>query len=173
MFIRIRCCCSALILAFSASLVAFNATASEPEIKVMSLSPAPLPVPALAHRLLPMESELLPGDAAPIYLRLAAGVTADTMASLELMPKPWLDVPIDQFPVNDARAFLGSWRPSCAVDITGRTEIHVLGSTRFLKSASISRTWCLPMLKACGPGQNCWQSRRDFRSPSTIWLVRQ
>ncbi len=114
MFIRVRPCYSALILGLAAALVAFDARAAAPTIKVMSISPAPLPVPALGNRLLPMESELLPGDAAPIYLRLAAGVTADAMASLESTPKPWLLLAVDQFPVNDARAFLKSWRPKLA-----------------------------------------------------------
>ena len=54
-----------------------------------------------------MESELTPGDAAPIYLRLAAGVTADAMSKLATQPRAWLELPFDQFPAKDAAFFPG------------------------------------------------------------------
>ena len=76
----------------------------------MAVSKAPEPVPALGNRLLPMESELTPGDAAPIYLRLAAGVTADSMSQLQSKPKTWLELPFDKFPAEQARLFLDGWR---------------------------------------------------------------
>ena len=100
--------------ALSATLLAFDATGAEPKIKIMSISKAPEPVPALGNRLLPLESELTPGDAAPIYLRLAAGVTTDAWSKLESNSKAWLELPFDQFPAKEARTFLDGWRGKLA-----------------------------------------------------------
>jgi hypothetical protein len=113
-FIRSRSWITAAALALSAALVALEASGAEPQIKILSISGAREPVPALGNRLLPLESELLPGDAAPIYLRLAAGVTADAMSELEAKPKGWLELPFDQFPLKEATSFLDGWRAKVA-----------------------------------------------------------
>jgi hypothetical protein len=109
-FIRSLFRVTSALLALSVALVAFDATGAEPKIKIMSVSPAREPVPALGNRLLPLESELNPGDAAPIYIRLAAGVTADAWSELEAKPKTWLELPLDQFQAKEARTFLDGWR---------------------------------------------------------------
>jgi hypothetical protein len=111
---RSRSCFTLALVALSATLVASDATGAEPRIKILSISPAPEPVPALGNRLLPLESELTPGDAAPIYLRLAAGVTADAWSKLESNSKAWLELPFDQFPAKEARTFLDGWRGKLA-----------------------------------------------------------
>ena len=43
-----------------------------PKPKVVVVSPAAEPVPALKYRLVPSSADLIPGDAAPIYLRIPA-----------------------------------------------------------------------------------------------------
>jgi hypothetical protein len=113
-FIRRRSCFTLALAALSAAFFAFDATGAEPQIKIMSISRAPEPVPALGNRLLPLESELTSGDAAPIYLRLAAGVTADAWTKLEAKSKSWLELPFDQFPAKEARDFLDGWRAKLA-----------------------------------------------------------
>ncbi len=86
----------------------------EPPVKVMGISPASEAVPALRTKLLPLESELTPGDAAPIYLRLASDLADDAQSSLAAKAKTWLDLPLEQFPAKEARAFLVGWRRELA-----------------------------------------------------------
>jgi hypothetical protein len=113
-FSRTRSCLTAALLALPAALAALDAVGAEPKIKIISISRASEPVPALGNRLFPLESELNPGDAAPIYLRLAAGVTADAMSELEAKPKAWLELLFDQFPAKEATSFLDGWRGKLA-----------------------------------------------------------
>jgi hypothetical protein len=87
------------------------ATGAELEPRVLEVSPSPEPVPALGYRLLPLESDLKPGDAAPVYLRLMADLPAERLRELGDKPLAWLNVPIDEFPEAEARAFVNSWRP--------------------------------------------------------------
>ena len=54
-----------------------------PKPTELVLSPAAEPVPALRYRLLPLESTLLPGDAAPIYLRIRHEQTGESLKELE------------------------------------------------------------------------------------------
>lgn len=74
----------------------------EPEVKTLRVSPAALPSPLLKYRLLPLESELQPGDAAPMYLRINGelGPLAD---ELRKKPQEWYAMPADKLPVNDVR----------------------------------------------------------------------
>ena len=80
----------------------------------MVIGPAAEAVPALRNRLLPLESELTPGDAAPIYLRLASGLASDAQSSLVAKAKTWLDLPLEQFPAKEVRTFLAGWRRELA-----------------------------------------------------------
>ncbi len=83
----------------------------------LTLSPAPAPVPSLKYRLLPSWADLNPGDAAPIYLRIR-NFEESKKPGEGLEPswnqisanwKQWMNVPLDQFPVADARKFVGLW----------------------------------------------------------------
>ncbi len=74
----------------------------EPEVKTLRVSPAALPSPLLKYRLLPLESELRPGDAAPMYLRINGEMTA-TAPDLAKKPPEWLALPLDKFPKDEAR----------------------------------------------------------------------
>ncbi|MEJ7636631.1 MAG: hypothetical protein WKF75_01250, partial [Singulisphaera sp.] len=81
----------------------------EPKTKGLNVTPRAAPMPALRYRLLPLEPERTPGDAAPIYLRLWAGITEESRRELREKPIHWLDEPLDQFPVAEARKFVDMW----------------------------------------------------------------
>jgi len=104
----------AAVCALASSLVAPGAFGAGPTIKVVSISGSPAPTPALGHRLIPLESELTPGDAAPIYLRLNSELSPEKLRDLREKPTAWLALPLDQFPATDARAFVDQWRPQLA-----------------------------------------------------------
>jgi hypothetical protein len=93
-----------------ASLIGTGALGADPPIRVVAVSPAPAPVPALLHRLLPMESELAAGDAAPVYLRLTSDLSPAKLIYRDEKPAAWLALPFDQFPAADARKFIDEWR---------------------------------------------------------------
>lgn len=77
----------------------------QPAGKRLEVTPAGEPRPALAYRLLPMVSERTPGDAAPVYLRLGHEYHS-AWPDLSKKPAEWLDLPDDQFPLAEARAFV-------------------------------------------------------------------
>lgn len=82
------------------------------EVKPIELvvSPAATPIPPLRYRLLPLSSKLVPGDAAPIYLRLRAGMKGDAIHDLEEKPAEFIYKPIDQFDVVEARKVVDLWK---------------------------------------------------------------
>ncbi len=92
---------SCLLLNARASLLA--------QPKELSVSPAEQPSPALRYRLLPISSELNPGDAAPIYLRLDQGQPDETSKQIDEKHESWNLVPLEKFPVQEARKFVDGW----------------------------------------------------------------
>lgn len=86
------------------------------------VSPARPAVPALGHRLLPLESELNPGNAAPIYMRLGLVIAPEAREQLEKKPIDWLKVPLDQFPAAEAGKFIDRWK--------GQTALIEIGARR-------------------------------------------
>jgi hypothetical protein len=83
-----------------------------PKPKELALSPAAASVPALKYRLLPSAAELNPGDAAPIYLRIHG--YEDTSLDphwrqISEKSTKWLELPLDRFPVDEVRQFVGLW----------------------------------------------------------------
>lgn len=86
--------------------------AAEPKVVELRVTPRAAPVPALRHRLLPLESERTPGDAAPIYLRLSVGygsVALEELQKAELEAGGWMEKPLDQFPAAEARKLVNRW----------------------------------------------------------------
>ncbi len=81
----------------------------ETKTKELNVTPCAAPMPALRYRLLPLESERTPGDAAPIYLRLEYALGEEGRKQISQKPTPWLDLPFDQFPVVEARKFVDMW----------------------------------------------------------------
>src|SRR5258708_3807021 len=69
-----------------------------PFVKELAVVPAAAPVPVFKYRLLPLSSELNPGDAAPIYLRIRCEVSDKDWDAIAVNSKKWLDCPLDELP---------------------------------------------------------------------------
>jgi hypothetical protein len=79
---------------------------------MLVLSPAPAPVPALKYRLLPSTADLIPGDAAPIYLRAHGyddSELEEAWRQITEKSKQWQDLPLKDFPIAEARKFVNLW----------------------------------------------------------------
>lgn len=85
--------------------------ASEAIETTLVVSPSRAPVPALRHRLLPPSTELNPGDAAPIYLRLGYGLPDGEPLATHKQVDAWLALPMDQVPLAEAEALIARWVP--------------------------------------------------------------
>jgi hypothetical protein len=93
--------------------------------KELSFSPAAAPAPALRYRLLPISSELRPGNAAPVYLRLRHEQQDETWTQIQEKHDAWNLLPLEKLPAREAREFvdryrtltnllrLGAWREEC------------------------------------------------------------
>jgi hypothetical protein len=80
-----------------------------PEVHALAVRPAAEPVPSLRYRLVPLESELNPGDAAPVYLRLGLEQREEAIRQIGDNSARWLEAPMDEFPVEEARQFVDRW----------------------------------------------------------------
>jgi hypothetical protein len=80
-----------------------------PFVKELAVVPAAPPVPLFKYRLLPLSSELNPGDAAPLYLRIRYEVYDRDWDAIGMNATKWLNIPLDQFPTAEARKFVDSW----------------------------------------------------------------
>src|SRR4051812_13760810 len=104
--VRIMAGAIALVAALSGMILADEPARNAPKPKAYSdprelhLTPKPAPVPALKYRLLPLESERTPGDAAPTYLRLGIeGSTEPKKGEIAQKSDDWSNLPLVQFPV--------------------------------------------------------------------------
>lgn len=75
----------------------------------LSVSPAEQSSPALRYRLLPISSELNPGDAAPIYLRLRHEINDAAWKQIEEKHDAWNSLPLERVPISEARRFVDQW----------------------------------------------------------------
>jgi hypothetical protein len=80
-----------------------------PFVKELAVVPAAAPVPVFKYRLIPLSSELNPGDAAPVYLRNRYEVVDRDWQAIEENAAKWLALPLDQFPTVEARKFVDGW----------------------------------------------------------------
>jgi hypothetical protein len=80
-----------------------------PEPTALDVSPAAEPVPALKYRLFPVSSDLNPGDAAPVYLRIRHETLTEAVEQLDANCEKWLEMPLDEFPTAEARKFVNQW----------------------------------------------------------------
>jgi hypothetical protein len=78
----------------------------------LTVSPQGAPVPALKYRLLPLRSELKPGNAVPIYLRLVFEQSDAARKYRAEAPLAWNRLPVDEIPLGEARKFLQTHRHS-------------------------------------------------------------
>ncbi|MDX1961844.1 MAG: DUF1559 domain-containing protein [Pirellulales bacterium] len=77
------------------------------------LAPSALPVPALKVRLLPQESELLPGDAAAYYTKAIVFLNSHggkDVGESQSRISDWLELPLEKFPLAAAKQELGKYR---------------------------------------------------------------
>jgi hypothetical protein len=72
----------------------------------LTVSPQGPPVPALQYRLLPLSTELQPGNAVPIYLRLVHQQDDAARKQWTEAPRRWNAMPVEQIPLDEARKFL-------------------------------------------------------------------
>jgi hypothetical protein len=131
-----------------------------PFVKELTVVPAAAPIPLFKYRLLPLSSELNPGDAAPIYLRIRYEVYDKDWEAIGANAAKWLNIPIEQFPTAEARKFVDSWsrrlqqiefgarRKTCDWNYTlPEEEVDVVGI--LMPDATGMRTWSrLLVLKA-------------------------
>src|SRR4051812_22011163 len=106
-------------------LVAIAPARLRAQPRELSFSPAAAPSPALRYRLLPMSSELNPGNAAPVYLRLRHEQKDETWRLIKEKHDAWNVPPLEKLPVREAREFvdryltltkllrIGAWRAEC------------------------------------------------------------
>jgi hypothetical protein len=82
----------------------------EPKPTALSLSPAGEPRPALRYRLLPLSSELTPGNAAPVYLRIRHELSTGYKEMQDEVSR-LRELPFDQLPKEEARKLVDQWAP--------------------------------------------------------------
>jgi hypothetical protein len=99
---RGRYCLRAYLLLAAVPVTIRAQTVEAPKPKELSISPATVPSPVFKYRLLPLTSELQPGDAAPIYMRLKYEYETRFKEGLEKV-KPWLEMPLAELPIKEAR----------------------------------------------------------------------
>lgn len=97
------------VLALARPSPAQQAASRADDVKSLAVDPAPAPRPTFRYRLLPMESERTPGDAAPIYLRIRHGLDTDFLRTISEKHAAWVDKPAGEFPVAEARKFVNQW----------------------------------------------------------------
>lgn len=84
----------------------------EAQVKTVELtiSGTPEPVPPLRYRLLHNHAELKPGDAAPVYLRINAGMGPESVKEFKApLPSEWFSGPIDEKAHSKIRGFVNRW----------------------------------------------------------------
>jgi len=74
--------------------------------RTLTITPREESKPALAYRLFPVATDRREGNAVPIYLRLNFEQSDAARRKWTETPKPWNAMPIDKFPVNEAKTFL-------------------------------------------------------------------
>jgi hypothetical protein len=83
--------------------------ASEAKETVLAITPKEISTPIFRYRLLPAASQLNPGDAAPIYLRLNYELPDGALREADQKAIAWLSLPFDKFPAIEARALADRW----------------------------------------------------------------
>ncbi len=100
----------AVALALGPPAPAQQAAAPKVTVKTFVVDPAPAPRPAFRYRLLPMESERTPGDAAPVYLRIRHEQHSDSIDAISEKHNAWIDKPAAEFPVAESRKLVDIWK---------------------------------------------------------------
>lgn len=121
------------------------------EAKELAVSPADEPLPALRYRFLPSVTELVPGNAAPIYMRPRFEFVAG-YPELQRDVADWIDLPFAKFPTEEARRLVdnqssrlqllefGARRSTCDWNYT-LPEQRLDATAILLPDAQEMRTW--------------------------------
>jgi hypothetical protein len=75
----------------------------------LQVSPAAAPLPIFRYRLHPVAGKLMPGNAAPVYLRIRHEVNQESRDQIGKNSIAWIELPLDKFPVKEAREFVNGW----------------------------------------------------------------
>ncbi|MFO0958152.1 MAG: hypothetical protein U0800_12115 [Isosphaeraceae bacterium] len=103
-----------LLILVPASMAQDAAKAAKPPedpnpLKELTVSPADVPTPALKYRLLPRPSDLNPGNAAPLYLRIRHEMTdPEPLKKIDKLSET-LDQPMSEFPKEEVRGLVDSF----------------------------------------------------------------
>lgn len=93
------------------------------EPRILAVSPVGAPVPALRYRLMPPESLRTPGDAAPVYIRLAIKAKTEGLEEINRLSNEWAELPLDRLPRKEVRTFLDRWESTARqLDFAARRE---------------------------------------------------
>jgi hypothetical protein len=76
----------------------------------LKVSPAAAPLPIFRYRLHPVAGKLMPGNAAPVYLRLRHEFTGEAWKQIREKVPAWLKMPLDEFPIKETHAFINNFR---------------------------------------------------------------
>lgn len=106
------------LLCSVASVSAQNTIAAigDKPLPVVSFSTVPQaePDPPLKYTLIPEYMEVQPGNAATAYYRAIALMPRDEKSQFGDAQSKWLEVPLSEFPKDEARAWLGSYHNTLA-----------------------------------------------------------
>jgi hypothetical protein len=123
-----------------------------PKVRELHVDPAPAPYPVLKYRLLPIESDRTPGNAAPVYLRISHEMREAVPKLINEKHGAWIDAPTGPFPVLEARGLVdqfstrleqldfGARRKRCDWDYT-LSEQKERAIEILLPDAQQMRTW--------------------------------
>ncbi len=75
----------------------------------LNVTPSAAPLPLFRYRLHPVAGKLMPGNAAPIYLRIRYELPQEAWDQIGKNSAAWSEIPLDQFPVQEARKFVSGW----------------------------------------------------------------
>jgi len=134
--------------------VAEDAASEPPTVieVVLDVSPRGLPTPLFRYRLLPTTTELNPGDAAPVYLRLNQQISPETVRDQDVKAEALLAQPFVSFAVAEGHQLIDPWsgrlrqvefgtrRQGCHWDYTVLEEKDNPWSI-LLPDAQAMRTW--------------------------------
>ena len=129
-------------------------------MKIFVVDPAQAPRPTFRYRLLPLESDRTPGDAAPVYLRIRHELDSARLKAIDDNYVAWVQPPDGKLNLAEARAFVDQWkkvveqigfgarRKTCDWAYT-LPEQRLNAIEILLPDAQGMRTWCrLLMIRA-------------------------
>ncbi len=171
---------ASILLVTLAMTPAWSQTVEEFDRTTVVIHLAPAPRPALKYRILPERDQLVPGNAALFYHRALGFLYQNRRVELEQAVQEkgdmsqssadrvsdWLEMPLDEFPVEEARTLLesnyqrilnevelGAFRESCDWGLDNRPEGYDLLLTEMQESRELARLVALRARVAIADGE--------------------